>query len=128
MHSPAFLLNAAEHTQARVDGNRRCRSGYAGVHIQSSRKSGRGPAQTRMRRPARPVTAQGRLRRAYPKRDVPAVNTGYATTRMQRKDSAKGQPSSGAQAKALPNGDVPIGCERSGHYGKGDDPGAPGIW
>ena len=45
-----------------VDGNRRCRSGYAGVHIQTSRKSGRGPAQTRMRRPARRVTAQGRLR------------------------------------------------------------------
>ena len=45
-HFSSFLLNAAEPTQ--VDGNRRCRSGYAGIHIQTSRKSGRGPAQTRM--------------------------------------------------------------------------------
>ena len=39
-------------------------AGYAGVHIKASRKSGSGccPAQTRMRRPARPVTTQGRLR------------------------------------------------------------------
>ena len=59
-HFSSFLLNAAEPTQ--VDGNRRCRSVNAGVHIRTSRQSGRGPAQTQMRRPALPVMAQGRLR------------------------------------------------------------------
>ena len=56
-HFSPFLLNAAEPTQ--VDGNRRCRSGYAGAHIQTLWMLGRGPAQTRMRRPARPVTRRG---------------------------------------------------------------------
>ena len=56
-HFSSFLLNAAEPTQ--VDGNRRCRSGYAGAHIQTLWMLGRGPAQTRMRRPARPVTRRG---------------------------------------------------------------------
>ena len=38
------------------------------------------------------------------------MNTAYATTRMHRKDSAKGQPSRGAQAKALPISNDPMGC------------------
>ena len=40
------------------------------------------------------------------------MNTADAMTRMQRKDLAKGQPSSGAQAKALPNSDDPWGVQR----------------
>ena len=38
------------------------------------------------------------------------MNTADAMTRMLRKGSAKGQPSSGAQARALPNSDDSKGC------------------
>ena len=38
------------------------------------------------------------------------MTTANATTRMPRKDSAKGQPRSGVQAKSLPNSNDPIGC------------------
>ena len=112
-----------------VDRKWRCRSGCAEVHMQTSLKSGSCPAalksgscpaQSRRRlgcgRPVSPVTAQGRLwygsdlagrpgnglnlRRTFQQWPLPIMN---ATTLMQRnlKDSAKGQPSSGAQAKAF---------------------------
>ena len=53
------------------------------------------------------------------------MTTANATTRMPRKDSAKGQPCSGVQAKSLPNSNDPIG---SGYYCNGDDPAAPCVW
>ena len=59
---------------------------------------------------------------------MPAVNTAFATTRMKRKDSAKGQRAVERQLKLCPLVMTPWGVQLSSDYGNGEDPWAPGSW
>ena len=100
-----ILLNAAQPIQ--VDGNRRCRSGYA---ESTSRPPGsRAAAKRRLEcgSLARPIVAQG----PEPKEDEPAVTTADA------KDSNAATPREVGralcalpQAKAMPISNDPMGC------------------